>query len=243
MIYQIGICDDEVSTCSDLEEFLVKYFRLIGIRVQISIWTNVEDFIRDVPSKIEVDILFLDIEMPGMNGIAAGEYIRNDIKKDAMHIIYISSKTNYAMELFKIHPYDFMVKPIDRDRLIKNVSKLLELDEHDNRYFVYEYNRVKYKIHYADIIYFESERKHIKIICCDGTKKEFVGKIKEVIEILPFSFVPVAQSFVINLRHIKLCKKDFCIMDNEYIISIGRKYKETFNRRIMEYNKCMCGVD
>lgn len=243
MIYQIGICDDEVSTCSDLEETLIKYFKFIGMRVQISIWMNVEDFIRDVPSKTEIDLLFLDIEMPEKNGIDAGEYIRNDIKKDAMHIIYISSKTNYAMELFKIHPYDFMVKPINKDKLIKNVSKLLELDEHDNRFFTYEYNRIKYKIHYADIIYFESKRKHIKIICCDGTEKEFVGKIKEIIDILPFEFVLVAQSFIINLKHIKLCKRDFCVMDNGSVINIGRKYKEAFNRRIIEYNKYMCGVD
>ena len=60
-----------------------------------------------------------------------------------MHIIYVSSKTNYAMELFKIHPYDFIIKPIDKEKVIKNVSKLLELDEQDNNYFVYEYNRIK----------------------------------------------------------------------------------------------------
>lgn len=49
------------------------------------------------------------------------------------------------MELFKIHPYDFIIKPIDKEKVINNVSKLLELDEQDNNYFVYEYNRIKIK--------------------------------------------------------------------------------------------------
>ena len=178
MVYQIGICDDEISTCSELEKILIDYFKMAGLDVQINIWYRAEDFIRDVPQKIKVDLLFLDIEMPGKNGVHVGEYIRNDIKDEAMHIIYISSKTNYAMELFKVHPYDFIVKPIDEKKVVNNVSKLLELDEHDNRYFTYEYNRIKNRIHYGDIVYFESDRKHIKIICSDGTQKEYVGKMK-----------------------------------------------------------------
>lgn len=51
----------------------------------------------------------------------------------------------------------------------------------DNNYFVYEYNRIKNKIHYGDIVYFESDRKHIKIICSDGTERIFVGKLVELI--------------------------------------------------------------
>ena len=237
MIYQIGICDDENSTCSELESIIMDHFKIAGLNVQLNVWNCAEDFMRDVPAKVDVDILFLDIEMPDYNGIYVGEYIRNDINNDAMHIIYVSSKTNYAMELFKIHPYDFIIKPIDKEKVIKNVSKLLELDEQDNRFFVYEYNRIKNKIHYGDIVYFESDRKHIKIICSDGTEKMFVGKLKELIDKLPFSYAMVAQSFVINIRHVKICKKNSCIMDNGTCINIGRKYKDAFNIKMIEYNK------
>ena len=214
MIYQIGICDDENSTCSELENILIDYFKVSGLNVQVNVWNCAEDFMRDVPLKVKVDLLFLDIELPNYNGIYVGEYIRNDINNYAMHIIYVSSKTNYAMELFKIHPYDFIIKPIDKEKVIKNVSKLLELDEQDNNYFVYEYNRIKNKIHYGDIVYFESDRKHIKIICS-----------------------MVAQSFIINIRHIRMFKKDSCIMDNGDCINIGRKYKDAFNIKMIEYNK------
>ena len=97
MVYQIGICDDEISTCSELEKILIDYFKMAGLDVQINIWYRAEDFIRDVPQKIKVDLLFLDIEMPGKNGVHVGEYIRNDIKDEAMHIIYISSKTDILL--------------------------------------------------------------------------------------------------------------------------------------------------
>lgn len=54
-------------------------------------------FFQGCSRKNKLDILFLEIEMPGQNGIQVGEYIRDDIKNEAMHIIYVSSKTNYAM--------------------------------------------------------------------------------------------------------------------------------------------------
>ena len=176
--------------------------------------------------------------MPGQNGIQVGEYIRDDIKNEAMHIIYVSSKTNYAMVLFKVHPYDFIVKPLNREKVINNVSKLLEMDERDNRYFVYEYNRIRNKLRYGNIMYFESDGKHIKIKCNDGTNGIFVGKINDLADRLPFSFVMVAKSFVINLKNVKMCKRDYCIMDDGQSINIGRKYKDNFIEKMVEYNKC-----
>ncbi len=238
MVYQIGICDNEASTCVELENILNDYFKISDFEVQINIWHCAEDFFRDVPAKIKLDILFLEIEMPGQNGIQVGEYIRDDIKNEAMHIIYVSLKTNYAMELFKVHPYDFIVKPLNREKVINNVSKLLKMDERDNRYFVYEYNRIRNKLRYGNIMYFESDGKHIKIKCNDGTNGIFVGKINDLADRLPFSFVMVAKSFVINLKHVKMCKRDYCIMDNGQSINIGRKYKDNFIEKMVEYNKC-----
>ena len=61
--------------------------------------------------------------------------------------------------------------------------------------------------------------------------------MKELIERLPFSFALVAQSFIINLRHIKMCKKDVCEMDNGHVINIGRKYKDAFNNKNKEFKQ------
>lgn len=77
------------------------------------------------------------------------------------------------------------MKPLNREKVINNVSKLLEMDERDNRYFVYEYNRIRNKLRYGNIMYFESDGKHIKIKCNDGTNGIFVGKINDLADRLP----------------------------------------------------------
>ena len=56
---------------------------------------------------IELDLLFLDIELVQNNGIAVGNFIRNELEDMQTHIVYISSKESYAMQLFKVQPLDF----------------------------------------------------------------------------------------------------------------------------------------
>jgi DNA-binding LytR/AlgR family response regulator len=236
MIYKIGICDDEKITCSELEKIITLYFSKMSDGVEIFVWNNSEEFLRDFPEKTELDILFLDIELLGKNGVYIGNYIREDCKNEALHIIYISSKTSYAMELFRTHPYDFLIKPLDKEKVCGEIKKLLQLDEQDRRFFEYQYCRSNYKILTGDIIYFESNRKHIKIITNDGVR-EYVGKLKNEVEKLPSNFAMIGQSFAVNLNHIKECFADHVVMDNGMEINISRNYRNSFNIQMIENNK------
>lgn len=235
MIYKIGICDDEKITCSELEEIIENFFAKMRDGVEIMVWNNAEEFSNDFPDKAELDILFLDIELPGKNGVDIGNYIRNNCKNESLHIIYISSKTSYAMELFKIHPYDFLLKPIDSEKVCAEIKNLIQLNETDKRFFEYQYCRRNYKILSGDILYFESDRKHIKIITYNGTR-EYVGKLKDELDKLTSDFVMIGQSYVINLRHIKECFADHVVMNNNVEINISKNYRKSFNIHMIKFN-------
>lgn len=238
MAYQIGICDDEKSACSELEGIILNFFKASDIQAEVNVWNSAEDLIRDVPTKVDLDILFLNIELPDKNGIDVGQYIRNEINNKLMHILYLSSNATCAIDIFKVHPYDFLIKPVNHNIVINDIINLLDLDEYDKRYFTYQFNRCKFRIHMKDIIYFESDRKHIRIVGANGMTGEFVGKIKELADELPFGFSMVAKSYIINLQHIKEYKKNFVTLDNGLTINVGRKYKDSFNVKIIEYNEC-----
>lgn len=233
MKYRIGICDDEVSTCSNLERYIMDFFREQIDNVEVYVWNTAEEFIKDVPLKVNIDILFLDIELPKKNGVDVGYYIRENLVDEGMHIIFISSKTSYALELFDIHPYNFWVKPIKKDKVFNDIQKLLQIENQDKRFFSYTYNRNKYKILIGDIIYFKCDKHHIKIVCRDG-EKIYVGKLKSEIEKLPKNFVMVSQSNIINIRHIRKCIKSEVIMDNGDSIKISKNYRKEFNAMMLE---------
>lgn len=236
MRYRIGVCDDEVSTCSELENYIMSYFKDCAESVEVYVWTSAEAFMQDVPDKANVDILFLDIELPGENGTAVGRYIREKLGNDSMHIIYISSKTSYAMELFETHPYNFLVKPFDMERVCCELHKLLRLDRLDRRFFSYTYNKLQYKILVGDIIYFKCDKHHIKIVCKTG-EKEYVGKLKSELEKLPDNFAMINQSNIINIRHIRECSGTDVLMDNGEKLPISKNYREKFNEKMMENSR------
>ena len=64
------------------------------------------------------DILFLDIELPGMDGVEVGKYVRDILRNLHMFLVYISSKEEYALELFQNQPFDFLIKPIKKNDCI-----------------------------------------------------------------------------------------------------------------------------
>ena len=234
MIYQIGICDDENSTCSELESIIMDYFKIAGLNVQLNVWNCAEDFMRDIPAKVDVDILFLDIEMPDYNGIYVGEYIRNDINNDTMHIIYVSSKTNYAMELFKIHPYEFLEKPFNKDRLYKILDDLMDMYMKNSDMFFFKKRGDQIGIRFNDICYFQSDRKHVQIIKSDGMD-EYVGKLSDIINDLPAFFVPVGKSYIVNINHVSEFHIEYIVMSNGENINISKAYRETFSRNMAQF--------
>lgn len=237
MIYKIGICDDEQLTCSELENMIEKFFINYSDYAEIHTWNSARHFKEDVPHKINLDILFLDIKLLDGNGVDIGDYIRGDSRNDGMNIIFISSCTNYALELFDIHPYNFYVKPLNEERIFNDLKSLLELRRRDKRLFVYRFNKIERMILLRNIVYFESDRKHIKIKCTNLGECIYVGQLKNELKKLPENFVMVRQDNIINLDHIKSIYSGYIQMDNGELIKISRNYQNEFQNKLMEYNK------
>ena len=106
MRYRIGLCDDEISTCSVLEKYIIDCFKEKGDNVEVFVWNSAESFIEDVPQKTCLDILFLDIELPGKNGIDVGYYIRESIVKSKFVCKFIFQLCGFIYATFIFKRFD-----------------------------------------------------------------------------------------------------------------------------------------
>lgn len=213
MIYRIGICDDEQLTCSELENYINEIFECKDDKAEIYVWNSGEALKKDISNGVKIDILFLDIELPDSNGIELGKYIRNYMKNMSMNIVYISSMTEYAMELFKIHPYDFVVKPFDKNEIENLIDEMCGYYEQDNKHFKYCVYGKTNMVMMRDIKYFESRGRHIII-----------------------NLVEIGKSYIINLKHMRECHVSYVVMDDGKELGISRAYRNYFNEKILEYN-------
>jgi DNA-binding LytR/AlgR family response regulator len=182
-----------------------------------------------------VDLLFLDIEMPGMNGL---ELTRNLKNKDIV-IIFTTSKKEYAVEAFELNVADYMVKPVTPGRFLQAVNKAREILEsrkedvqvkNDEFIFVRDSNITR-KLRLDDILYAEAMGDYVKFYT---PKKEYVihGTLKSAEEKLPASkFVRVHRSYIIALNKIDTLQDGGLVIGGKFL-PVADAYRKTLNSRM-----------
>lgn len=222
---KIAICDDEKGYCAEFEEMLKDVAHRLNLRVHVDVWFSGETIREYLEKGNHIDILFLDIELMHLSGIDVGNYIRYDMKDNQTQIVYISSKSNYALKLFKTHPYDFLIKPISTKDLYEVMEGLTKILYTQNRLFEYHNGREKHQIKYDDILYFRSEL-HKVIIVTAEKEIVFYGKLKEVIEQAPPQFLSIHKSYLINRDYVEKYTFGFVEMKNSEILTISKAFQK-----------------
>lgn len=233
-MYNIGICDDEKDTCNQIADMIYEYDRRNRIGIEVSIWNTGEALYHDMMKDISIDLLFLDIELVSTDGIEIGRKIRKELENQDVSIAYISSKSSYALELFKIHPIDFLIKPLSAQDIYDTIDEAMRLYNRNNTVFEYKANGYNCKIPYREIIYFSSENKKINMVTADSTI-QFTGKLKDLAGIIPGNFIQIHQSYIINLNHMNECSYELVKMNGGVELNISQPYRKQVRKHIMDY--------
>ena len=181
-----------------------------------------------------VDLIFLDIKMPGMNGIELARTIpRNTL------VIFVTAFAEFAVDSYEVEAVDYLVKPVDEKRFHKAVEKALAYHEllitHDknatgeitSEYIFVKADRRFVKINFADIVFVEALKDYI-IIQAAGQRVITRMNLKAIQEQLPAAtFIRVSKSYIINIRHITSFDNNSIMMGTHEIL-IGDSYRNRF---------------
>lgn len=233
-MFKIAICDDEEKVCKQLKDILIKLELKFSEELDIYLFYSGEKLFEALSKDTYYDIIFLDIELQIMNGVEVGDKIRNELFNESTQIIYISGKENYAMELFKVRPLDFIIKPLDYEK-IKRVFKLaLRLIKKNQGVFSYKFEHSSYNLLIKDILYFESENRQVNIHTIDGVKK-FYGTLKDTFDkVKEFGFIIIHKSYLINYNYVIKFEYDQVTMSNKQVIPISQSNRKKFRELQLE---------
>lgn len=236
-MFNILICDDELSVCTHLEKIFADYALNNKLEIMTEIFLTGQtllDFLKENPS---MDLLFLDIVLPDINGAEIGKKIREELENETVQIVFISAQSQYAMQLFPSRPFDFLIKPLERDMIISLFEKYRQLYEKKKLFFEYRVGKRMEKVLLSEIMYFMCEKRKI----CIATTREkiyFYGNIKKIHrELNADGFWSVHVSFIINVRYVKIFRNNEIVMCNDYIVPVSQTYKKDVRRKIMELNE------
>lgn len=182
----------------------------------------------------QVDLVFLDIQMPGINGI---EFARN-IPKNTL-IIFTTAYSEYALDSYEVEAIDYLVKPIEADRLKKAVDKaisyhtLLLSEENksvgniEDEYIFVKSDRRYFKVNLKDILFIEGLKDYVIIQLAEQRIITRMN-LKTMHELLPKStFLRINRSYIVNTTHIDSFDNND-IFIQKYEIAIGSFYRDSF---------------
>ncbi len=225
----IIIDDDEIDRLT-----VVSYAKRFPNLKIMGVFENTQEAI-PLLEKEHIDILFLDIDMPILNGL--------DFRKKAMEVpvcVYITAHPEHAVESFELDTLDFIVKPIKIDRFTQTMSKIEDYMELKHKAQLFEstiggdviyikegHIETKLKLH--DILYLEALKDYTKIVT--STKRHCVlTSIGNLLKEPHFqSFVRVHRSFAVQKQYIEKKMANELLLNNGTSIPIGRSYKENLS--------------
>jgi DNA-binding LytR/AlgR family response regulator len=219
---RISIADDENSICSQTEHDLRQIAEELHIPVDIDVFYTGRQLCEHIRVGVIYDVIFLDIEMDDVNGLMASKYIRQIMQDDGVQIVYLSGKTQYALELFQYSPLDFLVKPVETKRLKQVMTKLIRILGLWTDSFSFKKGHDVFKIKMRDILYFESAGRKLIIHTNTGCDT-FYGAMENVEnQLKSLGFISIHRSYLVNYRHVRVFHYADVIMSNDDILPIGR---------------------
>lgn len=234
---RIAICDDEMEFCSNLEKLLIKILDEKCMEYDIDVYNSGEELCKKIETgdiSYSYDMIFLDIELPKMNGVEIGRYIRKHIKNQIIQIVYVSSKQEYAMELFDFRPLNFLIKPIKEDDISIVIRQFEEINEIDNYLFRFKKGHDFYKVPINKILYFERKGRKIYVHMQDE-EYDYYDSLELIYENLKqYNFLFVHKSYLVNYRFIKIMAYDHVVLFDGTQVPISQAKREQIRKEFMK---------
>lgn len=218
------IIDDEPLAIDLLKSYVLKtsYLELVGT------FNSALSAISTINER-QIDLLFLDINMPQINGLEFSKTIHASIR-----IIFTTAYDQYAVEGFRVNALDYLLKPINYTDFLQATNKALEwfklanISHSTTSIFIKSGYRME-KIDFDNILYIENQKDYVKFHL--ENQKEPISSLmsmQSLEEKLPSNlFMRVHRSFIVNLKKIKTIERNCIVFGKEYI-PVSESYKNKF---------------
>jgi len=228
---RIAICDDEKLFAQSLR---VRLEGLGGSDMLISVYLSGSELVRDMSSGRRFDAVFLDIEMPGLDGLEAAKKLR-DLGGE-LSIVFLTSHTELAMEGYEVDALRFLPKDCS-DKKLTEALKAIERESGIKPNIVLRQKGEEHIISPDRIIMVEADNNtvHFRL---DGEDISVRMKLAEALEILDKAsqdFVKVHRCVIVNLGHVKKYTAKEVLLDNGQSVPVSKGCAAAFKERMFAF--------
>ena len=226
----IGICDDEARIRSELAGYLQPV--LTGCRL-----LEYDSADALLAADAVPDILLLDIQMPGTDGLTAARMLRERERGSEVLIIFMTTFIQYAIDGYDVHAYHFLKKPVDEKRLLQVVNGAVTLTEKKLRsqIVVSGYDR-QYRLAVSDILYVETERGHVRLHTASNGEIRCTHSMAQMEQMLHNQdFFRCHTDYLVNMGRIDCLRPNELVLTDGQVLAVSKHRKKELKEALSFY--------
>lgn len=223
------IVEDENQAAARLSEFLSRYGADRGQRFRITVYDNAASFLEEYRGG--VDLVFMDIQMPGLNGMDAARLLRE--KDREVQIVFVTSLMTYAVSGYEVGALDYIVKPFEYKDLALRLGRALLRLRKKRRFISFSGKGLYVTLDTEDIRYLESVGHKVIYHLANETLTRWESLTVCQGE-LPPGFVRCNSCYVVNLEYVRSFDGENADVDGQSL-RVSKPRRAAFRRALAEY--------
>lgn len=229
---KIYIVEDDAHAEETLEKMVLRVLQEMGTTAEIQSAPNGVVFLQKYAG--DGDLVFLDCEMPVMNGMEVAKRLR---KRDGrVMIIFVTNLARYAVEGYEVGAFDYLLKPLSYPAFSRKFKRALEKIESEKDAFLsVRSGRSVVKVVSSDVYYVEVNGHNITVHTTSGD----ISSRSPLSELEPalaeYGIVRCASCYMVNLLRVKQVKADKVLLTDGTEIALTRSYKKEFMQKLAAY--------
>lgn len=234
MDYKIAICDDQAEDQNYIKDLAGRWAAKRGNLLHIDAFPSAESFLFHYGGQKDYDILLLDIEMDGMDGVSLAKKLRQD--DDKIQIIFITGFPDFMAEGYEVSALHYLLKPLDEGAFFKVLDRAAANREKSGKAVVFTVNGETFRVDAGEILYVEALAHFCRVKTVNGqfeVRQNFSGLKGELGE----GFIRTHRSYLVRVSCIKRISRSDVTLDNGEKIPLSRSNYQAVNQAFIRYFK------